>query len=236
MAHPPAWTACRCSAAGAAESAQRLFNGLVAIPGLYDGLHFAHLRTGSRLADLMDRAATARLVPALRAELDRQPADLVISVFATGASAAAKLKAEAPGLRTVVLCTDVAVHRMWVAEGTDLFLVTSTAAAAVGPALPAAGAGRGRAAAGAVRLLRCPVAGAGQGRARGPAGRLLRAGHRQRLGIRPAGGERVRARRRRRARAGGGRPGPHDGAAVPGAGAPGRRGSRRSASPTGFPS
>jgi processive 1,2-diacylglycerol beta-glucosyltransferase len=107
-----------------------LFHRLVAVPGLYDGLHFAHLRTGSRLADLMDRAATARMVPALRAELDREPADLVISVFATGASAAAKLKAEAPDLRTVVLCTDVAVHRMWVTEGTDLFLVTSPAAAA----------------------------------------------------------------------------------------------------------
>jgi processive 1,2-diacylglycerol beta-glucosyltransferase len=107
-----------------------LFHRLVAVPGLYDGLHFAHLRTGSRLADLMDRAASARLVPALRAELEREPADLVISVFATGASAAAKLKAELPGLRTVVLCTDVAVHRMWVAEGTDLFLVTSPAAAA----------------------------------------------------------------------------------------------------------
>jgi UDP-N-acetylglucosamine:LPS N-acetylglucosamine transferase len=107
-----------------------LFHRLVAVPGLYDGLHFAHLRTGSRLAELMDRAATARMAPALRAELDREPADLVISVFATGASAAAKLKAEAPGLRTVVLCTDVAVHRMWVAEGTDLFLVTSPAAAA----------------------------------------------------------------------------------------------------------
>jgi UDP-N-acetylglucosamine:LPS N-acetylglucosamine transferase len=78
----------------------------------------------------MDRAATARMVPALRAELEREPADLIVSVFATGASAAAKLKAEAPGLRTVVLCTDVAVHRMWVAEGTDLFLVTSPAAAA----------------------------------------------------------------------------------------------------------
>ena len=108
----------------------RLFNRLITIPGLYDGLHFAHLRTGSRLADLMDRAASARLVPALRADLERQPADLVLSVFATGASAAAKLKAEMPGLRTVVLCTDVAVHRMWVAEGTDMFLVTSAAAAA----------------------------------------------------------------------------------------------------------
>ena len=42
----------------------RLFNRLITIPGLYDGLHFAHLRTGSRLADLMDRAASAKLVPA----------------------------------------------------------------------------------------------------------------------------------------------------------------------------
>jgi processive 1,2-diacylglycerol beta-glucosyltransferase len=107
-----------------------LFHRLVSVPGLYDGLHFAHLRTGSRLAERMDRASCARLVPALQAELDREPADLVISVFATGATAAARLKAENPKLRTAVLCTDVAVHRMWVAEGTDLFLVTSPAAVA----------------------------------------------------------------------------------------------------------
>jgi UDP-N-acetylglucosamine:LPS N-acetylglucosamine transferase len=107
----------------------QLFNRLVAIPGLYDALHFAHLRTGSRLADRMDWASRARLVPALRAELERHPADLVVSVFATGASAAARLKADIPALRTVVLCTDVAVHRIWAAEGTDLFMVTSAAAA-----------------------------------------------------------------------------------------------------------
>jgi UDP-N-acetylglucosamine:LPS N-acetylglucosamine transferase len=109
---------------------ERLFHRLVAVPGLYDGLHFAHLRTGSRLAGLMDRGASGRLVPALRAELAREAADLVLSVFATGALAAARLKAEAPARRTVVLCTDVAVHRLWVREGTDLFLVTSAAAAA----------------------------------------------------------------------------------------------------------
>lgn len=107
---------------------ERLFNHLLGMPGVYDGLHFAHLRTGSRLADLMDRAATARMVPTLRAELDREPADLLLSVFATGASAAARLKSEVPARRTVVMCTDVAVHRMWVAPGTDLFLVTSAAA------------------------------------------------------------------------------------------------------------
>jgi len=109
---------------------ERLFGKLVAIPGLYDGLHFAHFRTGSPLAELMDRAVTGRLAPSLRADLRRNPADLVLSVFATGASAAAKLKAEAPARRTVVLCTDVSVHRLWVSEGTDLFLVTSPAAAA----------------------------------------------------------------------------------------------------------
>jgi UDP-N-acetylglucosamine:LPS N-acetylglucosamine transferase len=78
----------------------------------------------------MDRGASGRLVPSLREELEREPADLVLSVFATGALAAARLKSEAPDRRTVVLCTDVAVHRLWVREGTDLFLVTSPAAAA----------------------------------------------------------------------------------------------------------
>ncbi len=102
----------------------------LAVPGLYDGLHFAHLRTGSRLAGLMERSATARAVPSLQAELESEPADLLLSVFATGASAAARLKARTPARCTVVLCTDVAVHRLWVSEGTDLFLVTSPAAAA----------------------------------------------------------------------------------------------------------
>ena len=78
----------------------------------------------------MARAASARLVPALEADLARQPADLLFSVFATGATAAGQLKARSPGLRTVVLCTDVTVHRIWAAPGTDLFLVTSPAAAA----------------------------------------------------------------------------------------------------------
>jgi processive 1,2-diacylglycerol beta-glucosyltransferase len=68
----------------AGQAGERLFGRLVGVPGLYDGLHFAHLRTGSRLAELMDQAAGARLVPALRAELQRQPAELVLSVFATG--------------------------------------------------------------------------------------------------------------------------------------------------------
>ena len=112
------------------RAGERLFASMVAVPGIYDGLHFAHLRTGSRLANFMDRRAAARLVPSLEADLERRPADLVLSVFATGASAAARLKATAPRRRTVVLCTDVTLHRLWVCEGTDLFLVTSPAAEA----------------------------------------------------------------------------------------------------------
>jgi processive 1,2-diacylglycerol beta-glucosyltransferase len=109
--------------------AEKAFAQLVKVPGLYDGLHFAHLRTGSKLAEIMDRASRASLEPALRAELDREPADLIWSVFSTGASAAAKVSFADPFCRSVVLCTDVAVHRLWVSPGTDLFMVTSTAAA-----------------------------------------------------------------------------------------------------------
>ena len=109
---------------------ERVFGRMVTVPGLYDGLHFAHLRAGSPMASRLDEWAGRKVVPALRAELEREPADLVLSVFATGAAAAARLKAESPARRTVVLCPDVAAHRIWVTEGTDLFLVTSAAAAA----------------------------------------------------------------------------------------------------------
>lgn len=115
---------------GASRAGLRVFDGLMSMPGLYDGLHFAALRTGGGVARMMDRASARRVVPALRADLAAEPADLVLSVFATGALAAACLKAEAPRRATVVYCPDVAVHRLWVHEGTDLFLVSSEAAAA----------------------------------------------------------------------------------------------------------
>jgi processive 1,2-diacylglycerol beta-glucosyltransferase len=111
---------------------QRLFTKTVrALPGAYDALHFAHLRTGSRLARALDSGACTRLVPALRERLVRAPVDLVLSMFATGASAAAKLRADGTlQVPAVVLCTDVTLHRLWVQPGTDLFLATSRAAAA----------------------------------------------------------------------------------------------------------
>jgi processive 1,2-diacylglycerol beta-glucosyltransferase len=114
----------------AGQAGDWVFRRLTAMPGVYDGLHFAHLRQGSRLARAMDAAATSRLVPALEAELRREPAGLMIAVFATGASAAARLTEPDNGCRRVVLCADAAPHSLWVCDGIDLFLVTSAAAAA----------------------------------------------------------------------------------------------------------
>jgi UDP-N-acetylglucosamine:LPS N-acetylglucosamine transferase len=110
---------------------ERVFRGLLSVPGLYDAFHFEQLRTGGRLARLAERASSRYAVPALTAELVRQPADLVISVFATGAAAASRVKAETmPGLRTVTFCTDVNPHSLWVHPNTDLYLVTSRTAMA----------------------------------------------------------------------------------------------------------
>ena len=107
-----------------------VFRQFMARPGVYDGLHFAHLRAGSRLAAVMDRAATPRLLAALGGALREEPADLIVSVFAAGVPAAAGIAASRPGLRTIVLCADALPHATWVREGIDLFLVTSAAAAA----------------------------------------------------------------------------------------------------------
>src|SRR5262245_39495033 len=74
-----------------------VFRRLTAMPGVYDGLHFGHLRPGTRPAGAMAGAPTSRLVPALDAELKRRPDDLFIAVFATGASAAASSAGELPG-------------------------------------------------------------------------------------------------------------------------------------------
>ena len=123
---------------GAGRAGQRVFDRLMAVPGVYDGLHFAQFRTGGRVATIAERLAARQAVPRLRAELDREPADLVLSVFATGALAAAELRRQrredggpgGPAFRAVVYCPDVAAHKLWVHEGTDLFLVSSLAAAA----------------------------------------------------------------------------------------------------------
>jgi UDP-N-acetylglucosamine:LPS N-acetylglucosamine transferase len=108
-----------------------VFRGLLAMPTLYDGMHFSHFRTGSRLVTVMDRMATRRLVPALGRYLAGRRCDAVVAAFPTGASAMAQLRLPEgkPRPAMIVVCTDVAPHSVWVKPGTDLFMVTSDAAA-----------------------------------------------------------------------------------------------------------
>lgn len=114
--------------AGAAAG-EAVFRRMLALPGVYDAFHFAALRPGSRLALLTEAAARTRLVPELGRLLARRPPELVVSVFPTAASAVNQLRSRWPGLVHLVFCTDVTPHRLWVQDGTDLFLVTSEVAA-----------------------------------------------------------------------------------------------------------
>jgi processive 1,2-diacylglycerol beta-glucosyltransferase len=107
-----------------------VFRSLLSSTPIYDGFHFSQLRGNGSLGRFMDRAAVKVMLPALIGEVDRYAPDLVVSVFATGASAAVHLKRERPELASVVFMTDSFAHGMWVHQGTDLFLVTSELAAA----------------------------------------------------------------------------------------------------------
>jgi processive 1,2-diacylglycerol beta-glucosyltransferase len=107
-----------------------VFRSLLSMTPVYDGFHFSQLRGNGLLGRFMDRAAVKVMLPKLVQEVDRYAPDLVVSVFATGASAAVHLKDKRPDLALVVFMTDSFAHGMWVHEGTDLFLVTSEMAAA----------------------------------------------------------------------------------------------------------
>jgi processive 1,2-diacylglycerol beta-glucosyltransferase len=109
---------------------EAVFRRLLSVPPLYDVLHFGHLRPGSRLAVRLDQAAARRLLPAVQRDLQARPADLLVSVFPTGASVAAAVRRAGLPVRTVVVCPDAVVHRLWAWPGTDLFVVSSGSAAA----------------------------------------------------------------------------------------------------------
>lgn len=124
------WDAMALLGSRAGAAGELVFRRLLGLPGVYDAFHFTQLRPGGGLALGLDRLATTRLVPRLRSRLAESPVEALISVFPTGASAAAVVKRTCPRLSTVVVCTDVTVHRLWVQDETDLFVVTSPAAAA----------------------------------------------------------------------------------------------------------
>ena len=121
-------------AGGPARAAEAVFRRLLAAPALYDAFHFDQLRPGGALARAAERAGVARATPevarALEAALGRPPVGLVLSVFATGAGVAARLRREGRCSWSVVLLPDSTAHRMWVHPETDLFLVTSRLGAA----------------------------------------------------------------------------------------------------------
>ncbi len=112
----------------AGGAGERVFRSMIAVPGLYDAFHFAALRPGTRLALLADAGARRQLVPRLTEHLDHHPADLTISVFATGASAISTIAERYPAMVHVVFCRDVTPHRLWVHPNVDMYLVTSQVA------------------------------------------------------------------------------------------------------------
>ncbi len=115
---------------GGGSAGEAVFRGMLSVPGLYDAFHFAGLRPGSRLALLADAAARRQLLPRLRDDLNAQPADLAISVFATGASAVSALADRYPSMSHIVICSDATPHRLWVHRNVDAYLVTAEVARA----------------------------------------------------------------------------------------------------------
>jgi len=107
-----------------------VFRRLLSSTPVYDAFHFSQLRGDGPLGRFVDNAGVKTMLRNLREEVAKFRPQLVVSVFATGAGAAVHLKADQPELVTVVFLTDSFAHRMWVHEGTDLFLVTSDMAAA----------------------------------------------------------------------------------------------------------
>ena len=115
---------------GGRSAGEAAFRSMLAVPGVFDAFHFAALRPGGRLALLADAAARRKVVPRLRAHLDEHPADLIISVFSTAASAASAVAPDYPAMSHVVFCSDSSPHRLWVHKNVDLYLVTSAVAEA----------------------------------------------------------------------------------------------------------
>ena len=105
-----------------------VFRRLLSVNAIYDAFHFSQLRDNGRLARLMDRLAVDWMIPHLREAVDGFSPELVVSVFATGAGAVARLKSAGYPVVSMVAMTDSFAHRFWVHESTDLFLVTSPAA------------------------------------------------------------------------------------------------------------
>ncbi len=119
--------AMRMLGAGPGAIGDWVFRRLLSVNAIYDAFHFSQLRDDGRLARRLDRLSVDWMFPQLRATVDEFGPELIVSVFATGAAAAARVKAAGYPVASVVAMTDSFAHRFWVHESTDLFLVTSPA-------------------------------------------------------------------------------------------------------------
>lgn len=115
---------------GPGAAAERIFRRLLSCTPVYDAFHFSQLRDGGRISAAAERSAVTRATPVVSERLGRATADMALSVFATGAGVASRLKSEGRCRRSVVFIPDSCAHRMWVHDNTDLFLVTSRLGAA----------------------------------------------------------------------------------------------------------
>ncbi|MBO0729241.1 MAG: hypothetical protein J2P57_08270, partial [Acidimicrobiaceae bacterium] len=114
---------------GFASIGDWVFRKLLSVGPVYDFFHFSELRDDGRLGRAADRVAISKMLAPLRREVEAFDPQLLVPVFATGAGAATRLKELGFAGKSVVIMTDSFAHRMWVHESTDLFLVTSPAAA-----------------------------------------------------------------------------------------------------------
>ena len=105
---------------------ERVFRTILDRPGIYDAFHFNQLRPGRWLARRLDNASLRVMWPHFLDLCQRVQPDLILSVFASGAAAASRYKAQHPEVTTAVFITDAAAHAMWVHSGTDVFMVPST--------------------------------------------------------------------------------------------------------------
>ena len=108
------------------RAGERIFRSMLAVPAIYDALHFSQLRRGTRVARFLDRAAVRVAYPNFLREIEGFRPDLIMSVFATGGAVASRYKRDRPDVVTAVLMTDSYAHLLWVHPGTDIFVVTST--------------------------------------------------------------------------------------------------------------
>ena len=105
---------------------ERVFRTILDRPPVYDAFHFNQLRPGRWLARRLDEASLRVMWPRFVEVCEEFRPDLILSVFASGAAAASRYKAEHPEVTTAVFITDAAAHAMWVHPGTDVFMVPST--------------------------------------------------------------------------------------------------------------